>query len=167
VFNSPADIGGRFTEIIAPGAFAAALGADVRALIDHDPGRVIGRSKAGTLRLSEDAIGLVVEIDLPDTSDGRDLAVSIERGDISGMSFAFKSTKENWDETDPKKPKRIILGLDLRDVSVVAFPAYPDTSVALRSLADARKAQRVTNHLSAIRRIQRKAETEARIRGLK
>lgn len=167
VFNTPADIGDWFTEIIAPGAFKESLGADVRALVDHDSGRVIGRSKAGTLRLSEDATGLSVEIDLPDTSDGRDLAVSIERGDISGMSFGFRVTKEQWDEKDPKKPKRTILGVELQEVSVVAFPAYQDTSIALRSLSAARKAHHTMNHLSAVRRIRRKAETEARIRGLK
>jgi HK97 family phage prohead protease len=93
VFNDVADIGGSFREIIAPGAFKDTLGGDVRALVDHDSGRVIGRSTAGTLRLNEDDKGLKVEIDLPDTSDGRDLAVSLTRGDISGMSFGFRVTQ--------------------------------------------------------------------------
>ena len=89
VFNEETDIGGAFREIIAPGAFKGTLDRDIRALVDHDSGRVIGRSKAGTLRLNEDSHGLAVEVDLPDTTDGRDLAVSLSRGDISGMSFGF------------------------------------------------------------------------------
>jgi HK97 family phage prohead protease len=84
MFNSETEIAGAFREVIAPGAFAETLkSADVRALVDHDTGRVIGRMSAGTLRLSEDATGLRAEIDLPDTTEGRDLAVLLERGDIS------------------------------------------------------------------------------------
>ncbi len=101
VFNSTADIGDSFREIIAPGAFSGTLGGDVMALIGHDRNRVLGRTTAGTLRLREDDTGLAVEIDLPDTTDGRDLAVLIERGDVSGMSFGFVVTKQRWDETGP------------------------------------------------------------------
>ena len=133
VFNSEADIGGWFREKIAPGAFKDAISADVRALHSHDQARVIGRKSAGTLRMSEDATGLAVEIDLPDTTDGRDLAVSIQRGDISGMSFGFRVTKEEWDET-VTPPLRTIMAVELDEVSVVAFPAYEDTSIAMRSL---------------------------------
>lgn len=144
LFNSEADIGGYFREVIAPGAFTDTLkDGDIRALIDHDTGRVIGRSTAGTLRLKEDEKGLAVEIDLPDTTDGRDLAVSLERGDISGMSFGFVVTHDEWDETsDP--PTRTIHQVNLREVSAVAFPAYGDTEIALRSLDAARQEKRKT-----------------------
>lgn len=132
VFNSETDIGGYFREVIAPGAFADSIGGDVRALVDHDSGRVIGRTKAGSLRLVEDERGLAVEIDLPDTSDGRDLAALVERGDIDGMSFGFSVRKEEWDETvDP--PLRTIRSVELFEVSAVTWPAYPDTSLAMRS----------------------------------
>jgi len=165
LFNVPADIGGIFTETIAPGAFTETLRtADVRALIAHDSGRVIGRSKAGTLRLSEDAKGLLVEIDLPDTTDGRDLAVQLERGDISGMSFGFYATKEEWDESG-KVPHRTILRAELIEVSAVAFPAYPDTSLALRSLEQARKERRRQNFSAAARRLRMKTNLALRIRG--
>lgn len=138
VFNDATDIGGSFREIIAPGAFKGSLDNDVRALVDHDSGRVIGRTKSGTLRLNEDSHGLAVEIDLPDTSDGRDLAVSLERGDISGMSFGFRVTHDEWDETsDP--PTRTIRAVELFEVSAVAFPAYDGTEIALRSLEASRK----------------------------
>lgn len=160
VFNSTADIGDSFRELIAPGAFAGALTADVRALIDHDSGRVIGRTTAGTLRLKEDDTGLAVEIDLPDTTDGRDLAVLMERGDISGMSFGFIVTKQTWDETG-EIPTRTIEAVDLREVSVVAFPAYDDTSIALRSL-DAIRATK--NFNAAAHRLRMKADLDLRVR---
>jgi HK97 family phage prohead protease len=139
VFNSPTDIGGWWTETIAPGAFASQLAADVRALVDHDTGRVIGRTKSGTLRLSEDAKGLRIEIDVPDTTNGNDLWVLVERGDISGMSFGFRVTKETWDETiDP--PVRTIQAVELMEVSACAFPAYDDTEIGKRSLDEHRNA---------------------------
>lgn len=172
VFNSSADIGGYFREIILPGAFADTLKtADVRAYFDHDRGRVLGRSKAGTLRLSEDAKGLAVEIDLPDTSDGRDVRALLERGDVDGMSFGFMVTHDEWDETsDP--PTRTIHKIDLREVSVVSEPAYGDTSVALRSLEDARreaseKAARAEKREHINRRLGRKADVDLRERGIR
>lgn len=167
LFNSEADIGGYFREVIAPGAFSETLKtADVRALVDHDSGRVIGRSSAGTLRLKEDDKGLSVEIDLPDTTDGRDLAVSLERGDISGMSFGFVVTHDEWDETsDP--PTRTIHQVDLREVSAVAWPAYDDTEIGLRTLEgakDIRKAREIEARKgkqgAIARRLRMKATTD-------
>ena len=163
LFNSQTVIGEDYREIIAPGAFSEAVGGDVRALIDHDSGRVIGRTTAGTLRMVEDATGLAVEIDLPDTSDGRDLAVLIERGDISGMSFGFNVTKQSWDETGDI-PTRTIEKVSLHEVSVVAWPAYPDTSIGLRSLDDARKARRSHNFSAAATRLRMKASLDIRSR---
>lgn len=139
VFNSPTDIGGWWTETIAPGTFSSQLSGDVRALVDHDTGRVIGRTKSGTLRLSEDAKGLRIEVDVPDTTNGNDLWVLVERGDISGMSFGFRVTKDTWDETvDP--PLRTIQAVELMEVSACAFPAYDDTEIGKRSLAEWRSA---------------------------
>lgn len=133
IFNSETDVGGMFREFIRPGAFERSLrNADVRALVDHDSGRVIGRTKAGTLRLSEDERGLAVEIDLPDTSDGRDLAELVRRGDIDGMSFGFRVVSEIWDMTEDVDVREIV-ELDLVEVSAVAWPIYPDTSLAMRS----------------------------------
>lgn len=172
LFNSETDIGGMFRERIAPGAFADTLkSADVRALIDHDTGRVIGRSAAGTLRLQEDERGLFVEVDLPDTTDGRDLAVQLERGDISGMSFGFAVTRQTWDETGDM-PIRTIEAVDLYEVSAVAFPAYPETEIALRSLNDA-KAEREARKDSDRKEhdkngwLRRQVEYNQRIRGIR
>lgn len=156
LFNVAADIGGMFVEKIANGAFTESLArADVRALVDHDTGRVIGRSAAGTLKLREDAKGLFTEIDLPDTTDGRDLAVQIARGDITGMSFGFRVQSENWDESGDV-PVRTILKADLIEVSAVAFPAYPETSIAMRSLEEARKEHRRKNFNAAAKRLRMK-----------
>lgn len=175
VFNSDADIGGYWIERIAPGAFSGTIGGDVRALVDHDAGRVIGRTKSGTLRLAEDAKGLRVEIDVPNTTDGNDLWELVERGDISGMSFGFVVTKQSWDETiDP--PVRTIHAVDLREVSAVAFPAYDDTEIGKRSLEAARaeaearceeEERKLRNMMAAQRRIsERRARMEQKIRGI-
>ncbi|BEV45986.1 HK97 family phage prohead protease [Afipia carboxidovorans] len=166
VFGDTADIGGYFREIIARGAFTNTLrSADVRAYFDHDRGRVLGRSTSGTLRLKEDQKGLAVEIDLPDTSDGRDVRALIERGDISGMSFGFSVLRQEWDETvDP--PTRTILEVALREVSIVSEPAYEGTSIALRSLEDARNERRQQNFNAAAKRIGMKVSVDLRTRAM-
>ena len=132
VFNTPADLGA-FREQIAPGAFTDAIQTDdVRALIDHDSRLVLGRNRAGTLRLAEDQTGLAVEIDVPDTSYARDLVTSMKRGDITQMSFGFLALKESWDDTqDP--PLRTLEKVQLFDVSPVTFPAYEETQVSVRA----------------------------------
>lgn len=125
---------GMFRERIAPGAFRAALAkCDVRALVNHDPNCLLGRSSAGTLRMAEDEIGLRVEIDLPDTSTGRDTAENIRVGNIQGQSFSFTTARDEWDfKTDPVQ--RTVNEVDqLYDVGPVTFPAYEETSVAMRS----------------------------------
>ena len=133
-FGSMANIGS-FTETIAPGAFRAALAGDVLAMLDHDPGKVLGRTRSGTLRLTEDSKGLAFSLDLPDTQAGRDVQALAERGDLGGMSFGFTVPKggENW-----QGERRTLHQIDLREVSIVqAWPAYPDTEIALRASRDA------------------------------
>lgn len=130
------DLGG-FREKIAPGAFAEAINRDdVRALFNHDPNFVLGRNKAGTLRMTEDAVGLRVEIDPPDTQIARDLMVSLKRGDISQMSFGFIVEAQAWEEGEDGKVTRTIKKAGLFDVSPVTYPAYPQTDVAVRSLEE-------------------------------
>jgi HK97 family phage prohead protease len=175
IFNSDTTIGDYFIERIDPGAFNGALTSDVRALVDHDTGRVIGRTKSGTLRLAVDTRGLRVEIDVPDTADGRDLWTLVERGDISGMSFGFRVTKQEWDETGDM-PVRTVLEVELYEVSACAFPAYDDTTLGVRSLeasraeaekAMAERAKKDADAAAARRRIaERQAQQEQRIRGI-
>lgn len=165
LFNVETDIGGYWKETIAPGAFSKSLQErDVVALHSHDTGRVVGRTGAGTLTLREDATGLAFSNDLPDTSDGRDLAVQIERQDIPGMSFGFITRKQEWDET-VEPPKRTILEADLYEITYTAFPAYPDTSVGLRSLEAAREEHRdVLPSANVAARRARQAQIERGIR---
>jgi len=154
---------GMFYEIVRRGAFAAALKGDddVRALFDHDSGRVLGRTRSRTLRLSDDAKGLKFELDLPDTTDARDLATLIERRDISEMSFGFRKLKDRWqEETQPDGlvvTTRELLEVELFDVSPVAYPAYPETDVSVRSFQGFR-AERAAAGMEQRRRRLRLAE---------
>lgn len=138
-FNSEARIG-TFVERIAPGAFARSLasGADILALADHDPRAVLGRTKSGTLKLREDSAGLQFELAIPDTQHGRDLLALAERGDLGGMSFGFRVPQggDVWDGD-----KRTLRDVDLAEVSVVqSWPAYGETTVAVRGRGDERLA---------------------------
>jgi HK97 family phage prohead protease len=137
VFNKlSGDLWG-FREKISPGAFSDAIKEDdVRGLFNHDPNYVLGRNKAGTLRLKEDEIGLAIEIDPPDTQFARDLMVSIGRGDITQMSFGFSLVADEWDYSDQKNVVRTLKKVKLYDVSPVTYPAYEDTDVELNSLEE-------------------------------
>lgn len=133
VFDTPSEPLGGFREIIRRGAFSRAIReGDVRALWNHDPRYVLGRTKSGTLFLREDIHGLRVEIDPPDTQWARDFMESIRRGDVDQMSFAFRALQDRW-LTDDSGAVRELLEVDLYDVSPVTFPAYPTTAVAVRS----------------------------------
>lgn len=140
VFNSYSQNLGGFVERVDPAAFNKALGdqQDVRALFNHDPNKVLGRSKSGTLRMSVDDVGLRYEIDLPNTPTGQELAELLKRGDISGSSFGFRAMDEEWSLTDDGFPLRTLKSVALRDVGPVVFPAYSDAGAALRSLAEER-----------------------------
>ncbi len=139
VFNRRSQNLGGFVEVVAPSAFNKTVKeADVRALFNHDPNKLLGRSSAGTLRLGVDGTGLHYELDLPDTTDGRDVAVLLERGDITGSSFGFRMIEDEWGETEDGFPERTLLSVALRDISPVTYPAYLDSEAALRSLAEAR-----------------------------
>lgn len=127
------DLGG-FTEVIRRGAFREALaGDDVRALKNHDTNYLLGRSSSGTLRLKEDRDGLRMEIDLPNTTVGNDTREEIRRGDLTGASFSFETIDDKWEKKEGK-PLRTLVKARLFDVGPVVFPAYPDTSIGLRSL---------------------------------
>lgn len=173
IWNSNTTIGDYFVERIAPGAFSGAIGGDILALLHHDSGRVLGRTKSNTLRLKEDARGLHVEIDVPNTTDGNDLWELVERGDITGMSFGMRVTKQEWDDTGAI-PHRTILEAELFEVTATPTPAYEDTQLAKRSLdawraeADAIIARRRDeNRTAAARRIaEKRASFEQRIRGI-
>ena len=134
VFNERAEIGGYFIEVIAPGAFADAIGRDdVVFLINHD-GLPLAWTRSGTLTLREDDKGLFIETELDaDDPDVRSIVPKMKRGDLDKMSFAFIPEIDEWDETGDI-PVRTIKQVSLRDVSIVTSPAYEGTDIGLRSL---------------------------------
>ena len=137
VFDQLSENLGGFREQIAPGAFDPVMDNDVRALFNHEPHLILGRTLSGTLQLEIDATGLHYRIDPPDTQYARDLTESIKRGDVSQSSFAFRVEDDHWDEDDDERLIRTIKQFKrLYDISPVTYPAYSDTTVAARSLTD-------------------------------
>lgn len=162
VFGEEADIGGMFREVIAPGAFRAAIarGDDVVFLVNHD-GLPLARSRSGTLQLAEDERGLKIETVLDaEDPDVRAVVPKMKRGDLDKMSFAFRVPPggQDWDETTTP-PTRTIREVELFDVSIVTTPAYGGTEIGLRSLESARAAR---NHSSAARRVRMKMNLRKR-----
>jgi HK97 family phage prohead protease len=150
---------GGFRERVAPRAMDRTLRekVDVRALMDHNPAQILGRLSSRTLRLISDRHGLRVEIDVPDTSYGRDAIESVGRGDISGMSFGFRVFDEEWTEQD-EMPIRTVTDMVVREVSIVTFPAYTDTDVEVAHRSMQRWRQGYRPNLATNRARQRQAE---------
>ena len=136
VFNVLSEPLWGFREKIRKGAFTKTIGeANIVALFNHNEDMILGRNKAGTLKLAEDDIGLAIEILPPETQSAKDLMISMERGDISQMSFSFRVVREEWDHM-PAEEIRTLVEVELRDVSLVVFPAYPQTIATVRSLSE-------------------------------
>lgn len=130
-FNAPASIAD-FNEVIMPGAFKKTLAGStagaITALYEHDNKGLLGRVGSGTLRLSEDEQGLAFELDLPSTQIGSDVLELVKRGDLAGCSFGFIPLSETWQGNT-----RILNEVQLHEITLTATPAYPATSVSLRS----------------------------------
>ena len=143
VFYNPRDPGTMYQldrdvfERIRPGAFDKALRErdDVRALFNHSADHILGRTAAGTLRLSVDATGLRYEIDPPDTQTARDLMASLRRGDITGSSFAFNIEGEEYTRVG-SVCYRELRCVRLFDAGPVTYPAYASASSGCRAGAD-------------------------------
>lgn len=149
VFNSDSEDLGGFTEQIAPGAFDSVLASatlDCRCLFNHEPSAILGRTTARTLTLKTDSTGLHYSCNVPDTTVGRDLLVSADRGDITQSSFGFRVADddgaEQWYDKNGREVspwsydgvKRVIRKIgELFDVSPVTYPAYTASSVEARS----------------------------------
>ncbi|OWG38388.1 peptidase U35 [Stutzerimonas stutzeri] len=131
LFNSETNLG-EFSEVIRPGAFARTLSAptaaNIRAIYEHDNRSLLGKVGSSTLRLREDEKGLAFELDLPDTTLGRDLAELVKRGDVSGCSFGFLPVRDTWLDN-----LRELRDVDLFEITITANPAYDATSVQVRS----------------------------------
>ena len=138
VFDTLSEDLGGFQERISKNAFDDVLKNDVRAFFNHDPNHLLARTSSGTLKLSVDEKGLKYEFSVPDTSSGRDLLVSMERGDITQSSFAFTIDDDSWGKENGTDIRTINKVKRLYDVSPVSIPAYPganDLAVAQRGLA--------------------------------
>lgn len=135
VFNSPSEPL-PFTEVIKEGAFKRSLKSrnEIKLFMNHNTDVVLGSTRAGTLRLTEDSRGLLAQADLPDTSAGRDLSVLMKRGDVSSMSFGF-SVPPKGDKWSQDGATRELHQIRLHEVSIVTgFPAYQATTASVRSL---------------------------------
>jgi HK97 family phage prohead protease len=135
VFNSPSEPL-PFTEVIREGAFKRSLKSrnEIKLFMNHNTDVVLGSTRAGTLRLSEDSRGLLAQAELPDTSAGRDLSVLMKRGDVSSMSFGF-SVPPKGDAWSSDGATRELHQVRLHEVSIVTgFPAYEATTASVRSL---------------------------------
>lgn len=140
-YNKRSQYLGWFIEKIQAGAFDDVLKtADVRALKNHNPNLLLGRTSSGTLRLKSDSVGLRFEIDVPDTTTGRDIIEEIKRKDMTGCSFSFAVAEDVWNNNEDGNRERTIIKVSkLLDVGPVTYPAYPDTAVAIRSLEEFNK----------------------------
>lgn len=143
-FNSQSvDLGG-YLETIAPGAFTRSLasGRDVKLLFDHSAGRVMASTKAGTLKLWEDGQGLAFSADVgTERAWIKDELITIDRREVTSMSFGFATVADSWLH-DPSRPVRTLIDVELLEISVVAFPAYPAASVGLDAAAAGGRARR-------------------------
>ena len=137
VIDQPTEIYPGFVESIAPGAFVDSIGRDdIRALFNHEANRILGRTKAGTLRLAEDEVGLRYEIDADLRSTSvRDVYLAIQRKDVTQSSFGFDIVAESWIYPQADEPvQHVIEQVNLWDVSPVTFAAFPQTEVDARTL---------------------------------
>jgi HK97 family phage prohead protease len=143
VFNEwSVDLGG-FRERVAPEAVVETIERDdIRCLFNHDPSLILGRNRAGTMRLSVSSEGLQYETDLADTSIGRDMRVHVERQDVTGNSFGFFVPKDGdvWERREidgVETLARTLIKMRLADLGPVVFPAYPQTDVQVRDILEA------------------------------
>jgi len=136
VFNSPVPLPMGWTEEIDPHAFDSVMASnpDVRALWNHNPDFVLGRTASGTLRLTIDDHGVAYEVDPPDTQAARDLIVSMRRGDVTQSSFGMVVKRDQWTEINGQVKRLILEMAEFFDVSPVTYPAYPTATSGVRSI---------------------------------
>lgn len=133
LFNSPTELFRGYFEEVLPGAFDLSVSNDVRALIDHDHAKVLGRTKSNTLTLKVDSRGLWGSIRINEKdSEAMNLYERVSRGDVDQCSFGFAITDEELSFEDDGTIRCKLKTVELFEISVVTFPAYTDTSVQAR-----------------------------------
>lgn len=124
---------GMFEEIEAESVVNSLKSNDVRCLFNHDSAVVLGRTGNGTLELRSDRTGLWGKVKINENDkQANDIYARIERGDINACSFGFIPLKERIENRDDGSVKFVVQDIDLREVSAVTFPAYPQTSIQAR-----------------------------------
>lgn len=157
-----------FREIVRPGAFKNHLAGrefDCRALFNHDSNHVLGRTKSGTLEVREDERGLFWRATAPNVQWARDLAESVKRGDIDQCSFGFYTIEDKWEEKEDYYLRELI-EVEVDDVSIVTYPAYPDTSAGVNQRGEFRSAEKIMEEFKS-KRQQKNAADELRDKKLK
>lgn len=137
-YNSLSGNLGGFVEQIAPGAFKKTIqeNRDLKLLVNHQSTMLIGRTKNDTLRVWEEEDGLAFEAIPPETQLGKDTMTLVENGYVDQISFGFRCIKDSWEESPGNFPLRTLKECELKEISIVTFPAYPSATVAVRSLLD-------------------------------
>lgn len=140
VYDTRTDIG-CYDELIERGALDRTDLTDVRFLVNHDFSRIpLARSRRNngnsTMFLSVDDQGMNIRVtlDTENNAEARALYSAVQRQDISGMSFCFSVSDEEWDDLDSDHPTRRIKAISsVVEVSAVTFPAYDSTDIQARS----------------------------------
>ena len=165
VFDAPTTIGGPhpFQEVVDRHAFDGVLNDDVRVLFNHDPNKLLGRTKSGTASIAIDNHGLRYQVTPPNTPTGNEVLALVERGDVDGSSFGFRVLEDTWTEgvTADDLPLRRIQKVALYDVSPVTQPAYPTSSVEARNWLEAKNLEQAVQARKDLKR-DALAETESR-----
>jgi HK97 family phage prohead protease len=135
--------GVRMVERIMPDAFAGRMKDDVRALFNHDPSQLLGRTASKTLKLRKDDDGLHYEISPGNTTVAADVREHLRRGDITGSSFAFTVSQkgQRFKEDGDTQIREITKVEALFDVGPVTYPAYEGTAAGVRDGADLEQAR--------------------------
>lgn len=134
----------KFREKFQSGAFDDYFnaGLDTKFLVDHNIGKVLGRSKKGTLALTSDTTGLMYSLEIPATTLGNDAHEDVRVGNKEYISVGFKATEDNWNEADEANVIRTVIKANLPEISLTAWPAYEQTTASARSIDEAYKEYR-------------------------
>ncbi len=149
-FGSVYDMGW-FTEEVDRRALDNADLKDVRVLLNHDPNQILGRTAAGTAKVGVDEKGMWYEVELPNSPNGENARVAIQRGDITQSSWGFllrvsnEGNGDRWEKRNGKEHRVLTDVSMVFDASPVTFPANPDTSVAKRSFEQIQQGQNETD----------------------
>lgn len=151
------ELWGDMFEQFLPGAFADVASQDVRCFFNHDPSLILGRNTAGTLALAVDARGLKYDCQLPDSPNGKNVGVAVQRKDITGSSIGMVVLQETFSQVE-RDGRQVVLRqigkVELSDVSPVTFPAYKATAAEIRSLTDRAASVLPVNRSREFRRLQ-------------